>query len=175
MQIEPSLRASDADREQVAERLRLATAEGRLNTDDLDERLQTLFAARTYGELDALIADLPAGRSLGKRRVRAARWAAAIGAFTLMLAALGALMIARLHSAVGIAGPGGGTQFRFPGPPLRQFRFRPPLPDPNHGLIVAAAMAAAFALLLVCGLVLWVLMQSRGSSGASTSQTSRSH
>jgi Flp pilus assembly protein TadB len=60
------LRASDADREQVAERLRNATAEGRLLAEELEQRLGTAFRARTYGELDALVADLP-GRP-GARR-----------------------------------------------------------------------------------------------------------
>jgi hypothetical protein len=54
-----TLRASDADREQVAERLRHATAEGRLLAEELEERLEAVFAARTYGELDAIVADLP--------------------------------------------------------------------------------------------------------------------
>jgi hypothetical protein len=56
-----TLRASDADREQVAERLRKATGEGRLSAEELEQRLSTLFRARTYGELDALVADLPSG------------------------------------------------------------------------------------------------------------------
>jgi hypothetical protein len=55
-----TLRASDADRERVAERLRHATAEGRLRPEELEERLGAVFAARTYGELDELVADLPA-------------------------------------------------------------------------------------------------------------------
>lgn len=54
------LRASDADREQIAERLRQAAAEGRLFADELEERLSAAFSARTYGELDAIVADLPA-------------------------------------------------------------------------------------------------------------------
>lgn len=62
-----TLRASDADREQVAERLRQATAEGRLLAEELEQRLGTLFRARTYGELDALVADLPAGRDAPAR------------------------------------------------------------------------------------------------------------
>jgi hypothetical protein len=53
------LRASDADREQVAERLRQATAEGRLHPDELDHRLGAALSAKTYGELDGLVADLP--------------------------------------------------------------------------------------------------------------------
>lgn len=54
-----TLRASDADREQVADRLRHATAEGRLSPDELEERLEAVFAARTYGELDEIVVDLP--------------------------------------------------------------------------------------------------------------------
>lgn len=54
------LRASDADREQVAERLRHAAAEGRLFADELEERLGAALSARTYGELDVLVSDLPA-------------------------------------------------------------------------------------------------------------------
>jgi hypothetical protein len=54
-----SLRASDADREAIAERLRRATGEGRLLAEELEERLGTALSARTYGELDALVADLP--------------------------------------------------------------------------------------------------------------------
>lgn len=62
-----SLRASDADRELVAERLRQATAEGRLRPDELEDRLGAALSASTYGELDALVADLPA-TSLSRRR-----------------------------------------------------------------------------------------------------------
>jgi hypothetical protein len=67
------LRASDQDREHVAERLREAAVEGRLTSDELDERLGRAFAARTYGELDDLIGDLPA------RRPPAARASVAVG------------------------------------------------------------------------------------------------
>jgi hypothetical protein len=55
------LRASDADRELVAERLRQATAEGRLTPNELEHRLGAALSAQTYGELDALVADLPSG------------------------------------------------------------------------------------------------------------------
>jgi hypothetical protein len=53
------LRAADADRERIAERLRQAAAEGRLAPDELEERLEVAFSARTYAELDALVGDLP--------------------------------------------------------------------------------------------------------------------
>lgn len=56
----PSLRASDADREQLASELRDHAVAGRIDTDELEERLQGTYAARTLGELDALRRDLPA-------------------------------------------------------------------------------------------------------------------
>lgn len=62
------MRASDADREQFAERLRHATAEGRLLAEELEDRLGAVFSARTYGELDAVVADLPRGSVEERRR-----------------------------------------------------------------------------------------------------------
>jgi hypothetical protein len=54
------LRAADSDRAKVADRLRVALDEGRLSLGEYDERLQRAYAAKTYGELDTLLADLPA-------------------------------------------------------------------------------------------------------------------
>jgi uncharacterized protein DUF1707 len=56
----PELRASDADREQVAEVLRDALAEGRLDMTEFEERLDATYKARTYGELTPITRDLPA-------------------------------------------------------------------------------------------------------------------
>jgi len=54
-----SLRASDADREQFVEALRQHHAEGRLTLEELTERTERAYAARTLGDLDALGGDLP--------------------------------------------------------------------------------------------------------------------
>jgi hypothetical protein len=54
------LRASDADRERVAEMLREAAGDGRLTMDELDERLDAVYAAKTYAELTPITHDLPA-------------------------------------------------------------------------------------------------------------------
>ena len=62
------LRVSDADRERIAERLRLAAGEGRITADELEERLERAFGARTAGELEPLVADLPTSRPVGERR-----------------------------------------------------------------------------------------------------------
>lgn len=56
-------RASDADREQTASRLRSAASEGRLLADELEHRLDAAFSATAYGELDLLVDDLPTDRS----------------------------------------------------------------------------------------------------------------
>jgi hypothetical protein len=55
----PEMRASDADRDRIAAVLRDAHADGRLAQDELLERLGATYEARTYGDLDRLIADLP--------------------------------------------------------------------------------------------------------------------
>jgi hypothetical protein len=67
-----SIRASDADREAVAERLRHAAVEGRLEPDELEERLHAALRARTYGDLRRLLIDLPA-KPLAWERRRAAK------------------------------------------------------------------------------------------------------
>jgi len=62
------LRASDEDRERIGERLREAAAEGRLVAEELEQRMATALRARTYGELDAVVADLPGERVARSRR-----------------------------------------------------------------------------------------------------------
>jgi hypothetical protein len=54
------MRISDADRHQVAEILRQAAGEGRLDIEELDERLEATYAARTYADLVPITIDLPA-------------------------------------------------------------------------------------------------------------------
>jgi hypothetical protein len=53
------LRVSDEDRHKVAEILRQAAGEGRLDLDELDERLESAYAAKTYADLVPITADLP--------------------------------------------------------------------------------------------------------------------
>ncbi|GAA2601293.1 DUF1707 domain-containing protein [Actinomadura fulvescens] len=59
MGLDPALRASDRDRDDVLVRLHTAYAEGRLTEVELDERIDLVLSARTHGELDRLAADLP--------------------------------------------------------------------------------------------------------------------
>ncbi len=57
------LRVSDADRHPVAELLRVAAGEGRLDLEELEERLESAYAAKTFGDLVPLTSDLPVART----------------------------------------------------------------------------------------------------------------
>ena len=57
---DPRIRASDADRDRVASLLREHHAAGRLTAEEFHERMDRALEARTLGELDELMADLPA-------------------------------------------------------------------------------------------------------------------
>ncbi|WP_307853523.1 DUF1707 domain-containing protein [Kitasatospora sp. RG8] len=61
---EAEMRASDADRERVAELLRDAYAEGRLDAEEHSERIGAAYGAKTLGDLAPLTRDLPAHRSI---------------------------------------------------------------------------------------------------------------
>ena len=56
---DPNLRASDADREATADRLRRHHTDGRIDSEEFQERLDRCYAAKTVGELDQLVDDLP--------------------------------------------------------------------------------------------------------------------
>jgi Domain of unknown function (DUF1707) len=85
------MRASHADREQVIGVLKASFVQGRLGKDELNARVGQALAARTYADLAALTADLPAGlaaaepsyppaRARAPRPVRAAAWLMCLGA-----------------------------------------------------------------------------------------------
>jgi len=61
VRMDPSMRASSADRERAVDVLKAAFAEGRLDQEEYNDRMGRAYAARTYGELAALTADLPVG------------------------------------------------------------------------------------------------------------------
>ncbi|MFI6070612.1 DUF1707 domain-containing protein [Actinoplanes sp. NPDC051343] len=53
------IRISDADRSEVIDILQRATVEGRLDLDELEDRVSSALAARTWSDVDPLIEDLP--------------------------------------------------------------------------------------------------------------------
>jgi hypothetical protein len=68
-----SLRASDADREQIINQLHKAATEGRIAADELEQRVSAALKARTYSDLDATVADLPRQLNQRPRRTPARR------------------------------------------------------------------------------------------------------
>lgn len=94
------MRVSEADRTAVAERLQLAVDDGTLSLSEYDQRLQTAYAALTYGELAQVTADLPAltaeqlpstqaERAAADRREWFDEWKAWLGGAVIMLAIWG--------------------------------------------------------------------------------------
>jgi Flp pilus assembly protein TadB len=95
-----AIRASDSEREQVADRLRNAAAEGRLLAEELEQRLTRALRARTVGELDALVDDLPARRARPRKReltpVRVAALTIGVSVAAVAAIVLAALVLAGL-------------------------------------------------------------------------------
>ena len=102
---EPHLRASDADRERTADVLKRACAEGRLTPDELSDRLERAFRARTFGDLAVLTADLPGGAPARRRRpappARRSNWGLRIAGVVALAIVFGPLVHAL--SSVGVA------------------------------------------------------------------------
>jgi hypothetical protein len=79
-ELNPSIRASDADRERVVEILRQHTAEGRITPDEFEERMTAAYAAKTVGALAELTTDLPVDLAAhARRQAEIARQAARTG------------------------------------------------------------------------------------------------
>ena len=93
------LRLSDAERESVAEFLRAQALEGRLDHDELEERLGLAYRAITVGDVEALVADLP--RAPVERVTRGAPPARRRSA-ALLLLGLAALLAIWVPSVLGI-------------------------------------------------------------------------
>jgi hypothetical protein len=58
-----ALRASDADRDRIVDRLHRAATEGRIASEELEHRVSIALKAKTYSELEATVTDLPGPRS----------------------------------------------------------------------------------------------------------------
>src|SRR6478735_909767 len=65
-----TLRVGDSERDAVAEILRRHHVEGRLDAEEFQERLDSCLAAKTYGELDQLVDDLPGSEQPRPGRLR---------------------------------------------------------------------------------------------------------
>ena len=78
--MEDRIRISDADRERVAARLREHFAEGRLSSEELDERISAALSAKTFGDLRRPMADLPDPAPAPPRDRQSPPWAVRHGA-----------------------------------------------------------------------------------------------
>ena len=92
----PQMRASDADRDAAADRLRVAAGEGRLDADELDERLSSVYGARWCSELVELTSDVTPPAATALRPVFVQRPPAKLNMFA----------VASLFSSVFFFGPG---------------------------------------------------------------------
>ena len=116
-------RASHADREQVIAALRAAFIQGRLTRDEFDLRVGRALGARTYAELAALTADLPAGLTgpvarnapqpgiRPRRRRRARRIAGSLAAIAVIAAALSVASLSHRPAAVAPPRPAGAVMY----------------------------------------------------------------
>ena len=140
----PAWLAASADRERAVGVIRAGFAEGRLSQDELDDRVGQAYSARTYGELWALTADLPAGpfapahgpvAVVAEKALRPASWrpAAALIITALVIFTLAALITAIVTQH---AQPIGFQQVSVPvpvqmigppGPQSQRFGFEPVL------------------------------------------------
>lgn len=110
-----SMRAADADRQEVADRLKAALDEGRLTLGEYDDRVREAYAARTYAELLGLLDDLPQpglktndvkARASAAARRSARRLPTALLVLWTIWAAVGAVNVAIWALVVEAAGGG---------------------------------------------------------------------
>src|SRR5919204_592994 len=74
------MRAGDGDRKQVADQLKTALDEGRLDLSEYDERIQRTYSAKTYADLDGLLDDLPGTVPVQHSQIQPAAPAPSVGA-----------------------------------------------------------------------------------------------
>lgn len=107
--MDSSLRISDADRERVAAQLREHFAEGRLSSEELDERLSAVFNAKTYADLRPITADLPGPALAPPQTWAPAPWAVRRGG--IVRRGPGIVPLALLALAAVLLLPGAGWLF----------------------------------------------------------------
>lgn len=102
------LRASDADRERACEFVREHAGEGRLTVDELEDRIGRALQAKTLGDLDDLVVDLPPLPADRRRAPERARWQAALPGVRSW-----ARYAAIVLLVVGLVGAGPGRELMF--------------------------------------------------------------
>ena len=95
------LRVGTAERDAVAEILRREHVAGKLDNSEFDERLERCLSAKTYRQLDVLLADLP----IEELNSRAARWSVPRWPLLLVLPLIGVAIVASHGHAVWLLVP----------------------------------------------------------------------
>jgi len=103
------MRVSDADRERVAAGLREHFAQGRLSSEELDERISAALSAKTFGDLRRIMTDLPEPAAVPSQVRGSVPWASRRG--TVMGRGPRILPLALLALIVALAIPGAGWLF----------------------------------------------------------------
>ena len=151
------LRASDTDREQLVDVLKGAFSEGRLTQDEYTARMEQAYSAKTYGELRALVGDLPAPVSrvpyayTRPQRQETNAMAAASMIFGLATPLFGLTAIPAV-----VLGHKARRQIRYTGERGNGMALT--------GLIIGWAAIGLFALLVALGVLLSVAATTHGSS-----------
>jgi Flp pilus assembly protein TadB len=94
---DPDIRASDADRDATADRLRKHHTDGRIDPEEFQERIDRCYNAKTVGELDELVSDLP--RERDPRSARRLYWRLWPIPLVPVLAAILVVSVATWHHA----------------------------------------------------------------------------
>ena len=99
-----NLRASDGDREAMSERLRRHHADGRIDSEEFQERIDRCFSAKTVGELDHLVADLPREERISRsgHRFYGRLWAIPLVPIVIALVAISAAAGWHHHDGFGL-------------------------------------------------------------------------
>jgi len=121
----PDLRVSDAERDAVAETLRVNAAAGRLDPDELEQRLEQAYAARTQADLTPLVGDLPDAGPAPRQPPRARRSLPAVPpvvAIAVLLVAIWALTGAGYFWPMWPIGAMALGAFKRHRPPVRHLR-----------------------------------------------------
>jgi hypothetical protein len=100
-----NVRSADSDREQTAEMLRDHAGEGRLEPDELEERLEAAYTAKTLADLDGLVADLPRQERSERHHRRAPAWPLAVSPLIAIVALIVAVSLLVGHPMLWLAFP----------------------------------------------------------------------
>jgi len=122
---DPTIRASDADREAVAEVLRKHHTEGRLDSEEMQQRIDACYEAKTFGDLEGLLDDLPRAPDREREsRGRGFPFRCRRALFFVVPALIAFGVVGLIHAITGDGGDHDGLHFLWLALPLSFIAFR---------------------------------------------------